>query len=125
MVVLAKHLAAATRGVVPFTDSPGANQVAFAPLGPDLRHRTSWQLQIGHLLPVPASDMPLEKVLQFRDAYEDERQELAHAVLKLMLSMSEPGDEADPVAVQQHIEKAVQRLERAGHDRGILWMKRR
>lgn len=54
MIVLAKHLAAAVRGTIPFTDSPSANQVAFAPLGPDLRHRRCWQLQIGHLLPVPA-----------------------------------------------------------------------
>ena len=37
MVVLAKHLAAATRGMIPFTDSPSANQVAFEPLGSDLR----------------------------------------------------------------------------------------
>jgi hypothetical protein len=124
MVVLAKHLAAAARGVIPFTDSPSANQVAFAPLGPDLRHRRCWQLQIGHLLPVPAPEVPLAKVLEFRDAYDDERQELARAVRKLLLSMSEPGDEADPAAVQQQIEKAVQRLERAGHSRGILWMER-
>ncbi|MGH3503784.1 MAG: hypothetical protein ACRDQA_23250 [Nocardioidaceae bacterium] len=59
MIVLAKHLAAAAQGMIPFTDSPSANQVAFAPLGPDLRHRRCWQLQIGHLLPVPASDAPL------------------------------------------------------------------
>jgi hypothetical protein len=152
MVVLAKHLAAATRGVIPFTDSPSANQVAFAPLGPeppgpagsgpdqpgpeplgpDLRHRRCWQLQIGHLLPVPAPNVPLDKVLEFREAYKDERQELARAVRKLLLSMSEmdrsrgsePGHEADPVAVQQHIEKAVKRLERAGRSRGILWMER-
>ena len=69
MVVLAKHLAAAARGVIPFTNSPSANQVAFAPLGPDLRHRRCWQLQIGHLLPIPASDVSLTKVLEFRDAY--------------------------------------------------------
>jgi hypothetical protein len=124
MVVLAKHLAAAARGVIPFTDSPSANQVAFAPLGPDLRHRRCWQLQIGHLLPVPAHDVPLTKVLDFRDAYDDERQELARAMRKLLLFMSEPGGEADPVAVQQQIEEAVQRLERAGHSRGILWMER-
>lgn len=124
MVVLAKHLAAAARGVIPFTDSPSANQVAFAPLGPDLQHRRCWQLQIGHLLPVPAHDVPLAKVLEFRDAYDDERQELARAVGKLLLSMSEPGDEADPVVVQRQIEKSVRRLERAGQGRGILWMER-
>jgi len=124
MVILAKHLAVATRGVIPFTNSPSANQVAFAPLGPDLRHRRCWQLQIGHLMPIPAHDVPLTKVLEFRDAYDDERQELTRAVRKLLLSMSTPDDEADPVAVQQQIEKAVQRLERAGHSRGILWVKR-
>ena len=124
MVVLAKHLAAAARGVIPFTNLPSANQVAFAPLGPDLRHRRCWQLQIGHLLPVPAHDVPLTKMLEFRDAYDDERQELARAVRKLLLYMSGPGDEADPAAVQQQIEKAVQRLKRAGHGRGILWTER-
>lgn len=124
MVVLAKHLAATEAGVIPFTDSPSANQVAFAPLGPDLAHRRCWQLQIGHLLPVPAPHVPLATVLEFREAYGEERQELAGAVRKLILSMSGPGDDADPLAIQQHIEKAVQRLERAGHGRGILWMER-
>jgi len=124
MIVLAKHLAAAAQGTIPFTDSPSASQIAFAPLGPDLRNRRCWQLQIGHLLPVPASDTSLTKVLEFRDAYADERQELTQAVRKLLLAMSQPGDEADPIAVQQHIEKAVQRLERAARGRGILWLKR-
>jgi len=54
MVVLAKHLATATRGVIPFTDLPSANQVAFTPLGPDLGYRRGWQLQIGDFLPIPA-----------------------------------------------------------------------
>lgn len=124
MIVLAKHLAAAVRGTIPFTDSPSASQIAFAPLGPDLQHRRCWQLQIGHLLPVPAPDASLTKVLEFRDAYADERQELARAIRKLLMSMAEPGDHADPAAVQLHIEKAVQRLEQAGRARGILWLKR-
>jgi len=51
MVLFAKHLAAAAREVIPFTELPSASQVAFAPLGPDLGHRRCWQLQIGHLLP--------------------------------------------------------------------------
>jgi hypothetical protein len=38
--------------------------------------------------------------------------------------MSEPDDEADPIAVQQQIEKAVMRLQRAGQSRGILWVQR-
>ncbi len=130
MVVLAKHLAAATRGVIPFTDSPSAHQVAFTPLGPDLSFRSSWQLQIGDFLPIPAPDTPLKKVLDFRQAYTDEREELAGAVRKLLLSVPEPASEADPSQAQeieqavQQIEQAVKRLERAGHGSGILWLKR-
>lgn len=71
-----------------------------------------------------SAGVPLSKVLAFRDAYSDERQELARAVRKLVLSMSEPDDEADPMAVEQQIEKAVMRLERAGQSRGILWVQR-
>jgi hypothetical protein len=126
MVVLAKHLAAATRGVIPFTDSPSAQQVAFTPLGPDLSLRRSWQLQIGGFLPIPAPNTPLTRVLDFREAYSDEREELARAVLKLLLSVQQPISEAESAlgrdeigkAVQQ-IRKAVQRLEKAGHSNKI------
>jgi hypothetical protein len=124
MVVLAKHLAAAERGVIPFTDSPSAHEVAFAPLGPDLRHRRCWQMQIGHLLPMPAPDTPLTKVLDFREAYEDERKELAGAVRKLLLSAADPVSEADPARVQRKIKRAVRQMEHAGRSRGIVWVKR-
>lgn len=124
MVVLAKHLAAADRGIIPFTGLPSAHSVAFAPLGPDLAHRSCWQLQIGHLLPVPAPDAPLTKVLEFREAYADEREELAAAVRKLLLSASGPVNPPDLVSVQKDIKKGVQRLEKAGRSLGIVWLKR-
>jgi hypothetical protein len=131
MVVLAKHLAAATPGVIPFTDSPSAHQVAFTPLGADLAQRRGWQLQIGDFLPIPAPDTPLTKVLDFRQAYTGEREELAGAVRKLLLSVPDPASEADPAQAQeeiakavQQIKKAVQRLEKAGHSNGIIWLKR-
>jgi hypothetical protein len=134
MVVLAKHLAAATRGMIPFTESPSAYHVAFAPLGPpDLSTRRCWQLQIGGFLPVPANDTSLERVLEFREAYTSEREELARAVRKLLLQLSAPDQNsaADPdqareamgTAVQQ-IKKAVQELEKAGRSSGIVWLKR-
>jgi hypothetical protein len=124
MVVLAKHLAAAERGVIPFTDSPEAHEIAYAPLGPDLQHRRSWQMQIGHLLPIPAPDTPMTKVLDFRQAYDDERKELAGAVSKLLLATLDPAGEADPVQVQRKIKKAVRQMEKAGSSRGILWLER-
>lgn len=124
MVVLARHMAAAAQGVVPFTDSPGAQQVAFAPVGPDLGHRRCWQLQIGHLLPTPAPDVPLTKILDFREAYADEREELALAVRKLLLSASGQAGNADPARLQDDIKKAVRRLEKAGRSRKIVWLKR-
>lgn len=131
MVVLAKHLAAATQGTIPFTDSRSAHQVAFAPLGPDLAHRRCWQLQIGDFLPVPAPDTSLMTVLDFREAYADERQELTTAVRKLLVSVRQPATDADSAQEKeeikkavQHIEKTVQQLEKAGHSRGIAWFKR-
>ena len=71
-----------------------------------------------------APEVPLAKVLEFREAYDDERQELARAVRQFLLSMSEPGEEADPAALQQQIETAVQRLQRVGHSCAILWTER-
>jgi hypothetical protein len=89
MVVLAKHMAAATRGMIPFTESPSAYHVAFAPLEPhDFSTRPCWQLQIGGFLPVPATDTELERVLDFREACTSEREELARAVRKLLLQLS-------------------------------------
>lgn len=133
MVVLAKHLAAATRGMIPFTDSAPAHQVAFTPLGPDLPTWNCWQLQIGDFLPVPADNTPLKRVIKFRQAYADEREQLTVAVRKLLLQVSvpDPASESDPAQVQREIEKAVkqikksvQQLEKAGHSAGIVWLKR-
>lgn len=134
MVVLAKHLAAATQGMIPFTESASACHVAFKPLGQtNLPTRYCWQMQIGELLPVPADDTPLEKVLQFREACTSEREELARAVRKLLLELSVPNPDSgsDPeqtreaveIAVQR-IKKAVQKLEKARHSGGIVWLKR-
>jgi hypothetical protein len=133
MVVLAKHLAAATQGMVPFTESASAYNEAFKPLEPNLPTRYCWQMQIGDLLPVPADDTPLEKVLQFREAYTTQREELARAVrmLLLQLSVPYPSSGSDPEQTREAVEKAVQRikkavqeLEKASHSGGIVWLKR-
>lgn len=130
MIVLAKHMAAASQNTIPFTDSRSAYQIAFAPLGPDLAHRRSWQLQIGDFLPVPAPDTPLEQVLAFREAYAAERQELADAVRKLLLFVQQPTADTDSAQAREDVEKAVrsiersvQQLEKAGHGSGIVWLK--
>jgi len=120
--------------MIPFTGSPSAHQIAFTPLGQsNLPTRRCWQLQIGELLPVPADDTPLDKVLEFREVYASEREELAQAVRKLLLRLSvpDPASGADPAqareaiekAVQQ-IKKAVQQLEKAGYSSGMVWLKR-
>ncbi len=126
MIVLAKHLAAASRGVIPFTDLVAAHEVAFAPLGPDLRLRQAlaWQMDIGDLLPIPSPETSLEKVLKFRVAYADERQELNRAVGKLIDGASDPTGQADPGAVLKEIKAAVRQLEKAGHSDDIVWVKR-
>lgn len=63
-------------------------------------------------------------MLDFRDAYADEREELAGAVRKLLLSASGPVGEPNPASVQKGMEKAARRLEKAGRSCGILWLKR-
>jgi hypothetical protein len=133
MVVLAKHLAAVTSGMIPFTESPSAHDVAFAPLGqPDDSAWPAWQLQIGQFLPVPADNASVKEVLAFRDRYSSEREELAKAVRDLLYNLSFPGAEAqaDPAQVRDPIEEAVRRikdavrqLEKAGHGRNIDFLK--
>jgi len=133
MVVLAKHMAAVTSGTIPFTESPSAHDVAFAPMGqPDDSAWPCWQLQIGQFLPVPADDTPLKAVLAFRDRYTSEREELAKAVRALLYDLSFPGADgkADPAQVRDPIEetvrrikKAVRQLEKAGHSSNISLLK--
>lgn len=126
MIVLAKHLAGASRGVIPFTDSIPAHKVAFAPLGPDLslRQALAWQMDIGGLLPIPGPNTPLKKVLKFRAAHSDELEELTREVRQLLEAASDPTGQADPVAVQKKIKKAVGQVEKAGHGDNITWVKR-
>lgn len=131
MILLAKHLAAATRGAIPFTDSPSAHQIAFRSLRSDLPARLCWQLRIGEFLPVPTDDTPLVDVLRFRQAYSGERDELATAVRKLLNSVPDPAEVADPAEECAEIEKALQQirqavrqLEKASHGSRIVWQKR-
>ncbi len=70
-------------------------------------------------------------MLDFRQAYIDEREELAKAVSKLLVSVPDPASEVDPAHAKSEIEKAVQqikkavrRLEKAGRSRDIVWLKR-
>ena len=105
--------------------------MAFTPLGSDLAARLCWQLRIGEFLPVPADDTPLVKVLKFREAFSGERNELAGAVRKLLVSVPDPDEVADPARACAEIEKALQQirqavrqLEKAGHGSGIVWLKR-
>jgi hypothetical protein len=72
-------------------------------------------------------------VIKFRQAYADEREQLAVAVRKLLLQMSvpDPASESDPAQAQREIEKAVhqikksvQQLAKGGHSEGIVWLKR-
>lgn len=131
MIVLAKHLAAATQGMIPFTDSAPAHRVAFTPLGPDLSYRYSWQMQIGGFLPIPALDTPLKTVLKFRDAYPEEREKLAREVSKLLVLVPDPADETDPGQARAEIaktvrtiEKAVKQLNKASRSSDITWVER-
>jgi hypothetical protein len=63
LAVAAKHLAQAYANdattYVPHTDGPKTHRIAFGPLARVGDSQRCWQLEVGAVLPVPASDTPL------------------------------------------------------------------
>jgi hypothetical protein len=72
------------------------------------------QVEVGPVLPVPASDTPLERVLRFRDDYQDERTRLRMALHRLFEELEGVGgpDEV-PAAGRLEIADALRDMEAA------------
>ena len=129
LAVAAKHLAQAHAGdtvtYMPHTDQPKTHRITFGPLaGAGDAHRC-WQVEVGAVLPVPAPDAPLEKVLRFRDNYEDERTRLRMALHRLFKELEGIGGPHDlQAAIKLEIADAVRNMEAALTGRKLAWIKR-
>jgi hypothetical protein len=83
-----------------------------------------WQVELGPLLPVPASDTPLQKVLKFRDDYQAERTRLRVALHRLLRELQDIDDpDLARAAVKQEIAEAAGDLEAALRGRRLAWVK--
>lgn len=129
LAVAAKHLAQAYANdattYLPHTDRPMTHRIAFGPLARAGDSQRCWQVEVGAVLPVPASDTPLEKVLKFRDDYEDERTRLRIALHRLFKELKGIGSPHDlQAAIRQEIADAVRDMEAALAARKLVWIKR-
>jgi hypothetical protein len=129
LAVAAKYLAQAyaddTTTYLPHTDRPRVHRIAFDPLAGGGGGQRCWQVEVGAVLPVPAEDTPLEKVLKFRDDYEDERTRLRLALYRLFKELEGIGNPADlQVVVAVEIKDAVREMEKALRGRKLAWIKR-
>jgi Family of unknown function (DUF6236) len=107
LAVTAEHLARAyaedATTYLPHTDRPMANRMAVGPRAEAGGRRRCWQVEVGPVLPVPASDTPLVKVLHFRDDYQDERTRLRmalHRLFKELEGVGGPGEVAAAVRLE-------------------------
>jgi hypothetical protein len=129
LAVTAEHLAQAyaedATTYLPHTDRPIAHRMAVGPLAGAGGRRRCWQVEVGQVLPVPASDTPLEKVLRFRDDYQDERTRLRMALHRLCKELEGVGgpDEV-AAAVRLEIADALRDMEAALRGRKLAWVKR-
>ncbi len=128
LAVTAKHLAEAyaddATTYLPHTDRPKAHRIAFGPLARAGDSRLCWQVEVGAVLPVPASNTPLEKVLKFRDDYETERTRLRMALYRLFKELEGIGGRYDlQAALRQEIADAVRDMEAALTGRKLVWTK--
>jgi len=129
LAVTAKHLAQAyaddATTYLPHTDRPKPHRIAFGPLARAGDSRRCWQAEVGAVLPVPASNTPLEKVLKFRDDYKDERTRLRVALHRLFKELEGIGDPHDLQAtIRQEIAEAVRDMEAALTSQKLVWIKR-
>jgi hypothetical protein len=77
------------------------------------------------VLPLPPSDTPLEKVLKFRDDYQDERTKLRTALYRLFKELEGIGGPDDvAAAIRLEIADAVRDMEAALAGRKLVWVKR-
>jgi Family of unknown function (DUF6236) len=128
LAVTAKHLAQAyadeATAYLPHTDWSRAHRIAFGPLTQAGGSQRCWRVELGAALPVPAADTPLQKVLEFRDDYQDERTRLRIALHHLLRELQDIDDpDLARAAVKQEIAEAVSDLAAALRGRKLAWVK--
>jgi hypothetical protein len=83
------------------------------------------QVHLGKLLPSPREDVPLAKLIKFRQKYEDERAELMAALNDLFHEMSCRSTDPDDTLRQcaQRLREATRDFRKAGRARRIAWVR--
>ena len=98
-------------------DRQATERLALGPLPGEMKR--CWQLDVSDtLFQVPPST-PIQKVLELRERYEEERQELTTSLTKLVASLTVGGELPTKRTLAQEVQNACDQYEKAFSSRGV------
>jgi uncharacterized protein DUF6236 len=129
LAVTAKHLAAACKRRFPKdetvtnTDKASAYDDAYSHIG-SLDSQPCWLVNVGRLLPVPADDVPIQDVIEFRERFGDERGNLTREVRGILarLESEKVTEPYIPRELQTSLKRAVDDYAKARRSRHWSWV---
>jgi hypothetical protein len=115
----------AALGLRPHTDNAVAHRAGVGVL-PSVRRVRAWQVDIGNLLPVPAGEVMIADLLQYRFDNEPARRDLMQAIDELLMGLSsEPQHPADVYrAVERRLADASAAFHGAARSKWKHWVSR-
>lgn len=124
MSLLAEYLARNDHNSIttPYTDQPKSMDYAFSNLGPSVR-QNSVQILFDRVLPVPAENVSLDRIIEFKERYPRELQKFRNLIDSFQTEMQSVSDSESlrefSIRRKEDIEQEVRELKDDLHDHDI------